>query len=314
MHRRITSSTLAHILLLGVVMLWGATFVLVKDALRDITPLLFNLLRMTLAFLCLAVVYRRQWVRLTPRAWASGAVVGVCLAAGYQFQTAGLALTSPSKSAFITGLVVVLVPLLCALPGLRPASSHRPGWNALLGALMAFAGIVFLTTPAHTQWSRLFASLNLGDILSLGCAVGFAFHVLALAHTSPRVNFAALAMLQLGFCAVAMAITLPLFEHPHLVPTVRLAVALAVAALLATAVAFSVQTYAQQHLPPTHTALLIAMEPVFASLTAWLVLHETLGTRGGAGAALVLAGILVTEIFPLRSNLPEPPHTAHEAG
>ena len=314
MLRDLKPSTLAHVLLLGVVALWGSTFVLVKDALRDVTPLLFNLLRMTLAFLCLAVVSRRQWRLLTPRAWASGAVVGLFLAAGYQFQTAGLALTTPAKSAFITGLVVVLVPLLCGIPGLRPEMGHRPGWNSLAGALMAFAGIVLLTTPAHTPLRHLFGSLNLGDVLTFGCALAFAFHVLALARTSPRVNFAALAMLQIGFCAVAMAITLPMFEHPHLVPTARLGVALAVTAVLATAVAFSIQTYAQQHLPPTHTALLLSLEPVFAWMTAWLVLGETLGLRGSAGAALVLAGILVTKLMQPRSGATEAAHTAHEAG
>lgn len=314
MPRPMKRSTFAHLLLLGVVMLWGAMFVVVKDALRDITPLLFNLLRMTLAFLCLAIVYRKHWPRLKPRDWASGAVVGFFLAMGFQFQTIGLTLTSPTKSAFITGLVVVMVPLLCAIPGLRPAAAHRPRWNSLLGAAMAFAGLVLLTTPAHTQWSKLLSSLNLGDILTFGCAVGFAFHVLAIAHTSRRVDFAALAMLQIGFCAVAMAVTLPLFEHPHLVPTLRLGVAIAVAALLATALAFSIQTYAQQHLPPTHTALLIALEPVFAWLTAWLVLHETMGARGGAGAALVLGGILVTELIRSGPEAIEPVHTAHEAG
>ncbi len=314
MLRNLKPGTLAHVLLLGVVVLWGSTFVLVKDALRDVTPLLFNLLRMTLAFACLAVVYRRQWRMLTARAWVSGAVVGFFLAAGYELQTAGLALTTPAKSAFITGLVVVLVPLLCGIPGLRPARGQRPGWNALLGAAMAFGGIVLLTTPAHTPWRDMFGSLNRGDVLTFGCAIAFAFHVLALARTSPRVNFAALAMLQIGFCAVLMAISLPVFEHPHVVPTVRLGVALAVTAFLATAVAFSVQTYAQQHLPPAHTALLLSLEPVFAWLTAWLVLHEVLGVRGSVGAALVLAGILVTELRQGEGGAGEELHTAHEAG
>ena len=102
-----------------VVLVWGATFVVIKDALNDISPLLFNLLRMSLATATLALVYRRHLRSLSLRAWISGAVVGACLAMGYQFQTAGLALTTPSKSAFLTGLVVVIVPLLLAIPALR---------------------------------------------------------------------------------------------------------------------------------------------------------------------------------------------------
>ena len=108
----------AHLLLLGVVAVWGSTFVLVKDALSDISPLLFNLIRMALATLCLAVVYRKHLRRLTREALVGGAIAGFFLAVGYQFQTAGLALTTPSKSAFLTGLTVIIVPLLSVVPAL----------------------------------------------------------------------------------------------------------------------------------------------------------------------------------------------------
>ncbi|HEX3437991.1 MAG TPA: DMT family transporter [Pseudacidobacterium sp.] len=295
----------AHLLLIAVVFVWGATFVVIKDALQDISPLLFNLIRMTLAFACLAVVYRAHWKNLPPRAIASGAIVGLCLAMGYQFQTAGLQLTTPSKSAFITGLLVVLVPLLSAIPFLRPAGSHAPRWNAYLGAFFAFAGIVLLTTPAHASFG--FDSINLGDILTLGCALGFALHVLALAHTLPRVPFTQLALLQIGFCALFMAISGPLLEHPYIHWTPRVIIALSVAALLATAAAFTVQSYAQQYLPPTHTALILALEPVFAWLTSFVVLRERLGLRASCGALLILCGIAFTEFLPGRIQ-----PTAHE--
>lgn len=296
----------AHLLLISVVFIWGATFVLIKDALRDVSPLLFNFIRMTLAFSCLAVVYRSHWKHLTRRALVSGAVVGFCLTMGYQFQTAGLRLTTPSKSAFITGLVVVLVPLLSAIPFLRRAGAHAPRWNAYAGALLAFAGIVLLTTPAHAGFD--FSSVNLGDLLTLGCALGFALHVLALAHTLPRVDYKQLAMLQIGFCALFMAISGPLFEHPWIHWTPRVVIALLIAALLATAAAFTVQSWAQQFLPATHTALIIALEPVFAWLTSFAVLGERLSLRASAGALLILAGIGCTEFL---ANAIQP--TAHEA-
>jgi drug/metabolite transporter (DMT)-like permease len=144
----------AHLLLLAVVAIWGSTFVLVKDALNDISPLLFNLIRMALL---------------------GGAVAGFFLAVGYQFQTAGLALTTPSKSAFLTGLTVIIVPLLSVVPALRVPGSLRPGWNAYLGALVALLGITLMTAPG--LFSRnLPASgtgINLGDVLTLGCALRF---------------------------------------------------------------------------------------------------------------------------------------------
>ena len=257
----------AQLLLLAVVAIWGATFVVVKDALNDASPMLFNLLRMAAAFLCLAVIYRRHLRSIGKPAIAGGAIVGACLAAGYQFQTTGLARTTPSKSAFITGLVVVLVPMLSAIPWLRSSSMHAPRLNAWLGALLAFAGVVLLTTPAGASLGGNFASINTGDVLTLGCALGFALHVIALAHTSSRIDLPQLATLQIGFCTLYMAAMLPLEHHTYLHLTPRLVIALVVAAVLATAVAFTIQSWAQQFLPATHTALTLALEPVFAGIT-----------------------------------------------
>lgn len=288
----------AHVLLTAVVFVWGATFVLIKDALKDVSPLLFNWMRMTLAFACLAVVYRAHWKHLTRRALWSGAAAGFCLAMGYQFQTAGLKLTTPSKSAFITGLVVVLVPLLSAIPFLRAQGAHAPRWNAYVGALLAFFGIVLLTTPARAGLA--FDTMNRGDVLTLGCSLGFALHVLALAHALPRVPFTQLAILQIGFCALFMAVSGPLLEHAYIHWTMRVVIALLIAALLATAAAFTIQTWAQQSLPATHTALILALEPVFAWMTSFVILGERLSRRASSGALLILAGIACAEFLSQR--------------
>ncbi len=300
----------AYLLMLAVVAVWGATFVVVKDALADASPLAFNLTRMTLAFLVLAAVYHRHWHRVGRRELAAGAGIGFFLAMGYQFQTAGLARTTPSKSALITGMVVVLVPLFSVVPRLRPAGSRPPRWNAFAGAVLAFVGILLLTVPAARGAGLAFdfSSVNLGDLLSFGCAIGFAWHCLALGHLSPRFDFQQLALLQIGFCALFMAISMPLLEHPYLHLTPRLAAALLVAALLATAAAFSIQSWVQSVLPATHTALLLTMEPVFAVLTSILFYGERLTGRAAAGAALVFGGIALTEFVSSA-----PPSGAHEA-
>jgi drug/metabolite transporter (DMT)-like permease len=302
------------------VAVWGSTFVVVKGALRDATPAAFNLARMTLAFAILGAVYHRSLRGLTRRKIAAGAIVGLCLATGYQFQTFGLVRTTPSKSAFITGLVVVLVPLFSPIPGLRPPDARRPHWNVFLGAALAFIGIILLTAPAvrsEAPGSSMgliagllpdFSSINLGDVLTLGCAIGFTFHCMALSHVSPRVGFQPLALLQVGSCAVFMALSLPFIEHPHILWTPRLLTALGIAAVLATAAAFSIQSWAQAVLPSTHIALLLTLEPVFAWITSFLFTGEHLGSRSTFGALLILGGIALTELFP-------PPHvpTAHEA-
>lgn len=307
MPRSLSPSTLAHILLLGVVAVWGVTFVLVKDALNDASPLLFNLLRMTLATIALVIINHRHLRNINRTSLISGLIVGLFLAAGYQFQTAGLARTTAAKSAFITGLVVVFVPLFTIVPILCPANAHAPRWTTAIGALLAFSGLLFLTTPAGTTWQNLFSSIGIGDILTLVCAIAFAGHLLSLAHTSHKVPTAQLATLQIGTAAVIMAVTLPLGGKPHLTITLRLLIALGITSLVATAAAFTIQSWAQQHLPPTHTALLLTLEPVFAALTSVLFLHEHLGQRALIGAALILTGIAMTELTATPSELPTHP-------
>jgi drug/metabolite transporter (DMT)-like permease len=306
----------AYILMTLVVAVWGSTFVVIKGALSDATPAAFNLIRMTFAFVLLGVAYHRAWRTIRRTQIAAGAVVGLCLAAGYQFQTIGLVRTTPSKSAFITGLVVVLVPLFSMVPALRPPGARPPRWNAFMGAALAFLGIVLITAPpvatagARTAAAFLpdFSSINLGDVLTLGCSISFAFHCIALGHTSPRIPFKPLAIMQVGFCALFMAVSLPMIEHPQVHVTARLVIALIVAAALATAAAFSIQSWAQSILPTTPMALILALEPVFAWITSFVVTGERLGMVAAIGAILILGGIALTELVP-------PPHvpTAHEA-
>ena len=222
---------------------------------------------------------------------SAGALVGLCLAVGYQFQTTGLARTTPSKSAFITGLVVVLVPLFSAIPALRPPGARPPRWNAFIGAALAFVGILLADRTGrrsgHQGLSAMnlaallpdLSSINVGDMLTFGCAIGFAFHCMALGHVSPRIAFQPLALMQVGFCAVFMAVSLPFIEHPHIDWTPRLVIAMVIAAALATAAAFSIQSWAQSILPSTHIALLLTMEPVFAWITSFLFTRERLGMR-----------------------------------
>lgn len=295
--------------LLAVVALWGATFALVKNALIDIGPLAFNAIRMVLAFAVLAIVYRKHWPALLQRdsrpAIRTGALVGMLLALGYSFQTAGLTLTTATKSAFITGTVVVLVPLFAAIPVFRPAGASAPRWNTWAGAATALVGTALLTLGAKARFASLTSTLNPGDMLTLACAVCFALHVLSIAHATRLMPFARLALLQVGFAALWMTLAALLFERLPIHWTSRLIVALVITAVFATAVAYSVQSWAQTYLPATHTALLLALEPVFAWLVALLALHEHLDARSLEGALLILAGIAVTELWPSRAHTQE---------
>jgi drug/metabolite transporter (DMT)-like permease len=298
----------AHLILFFVVAVWGSTFVLVKAALQDVTPLLFNTLRMAIAFLCLAVLYRKEWSKITRSGWKSGLLVGLALAIAYHFQTSGLKLTTPSKSAFITGLTLVLVPLVSAIPGIRTAGSPLPTWNAWLGVAIAFAGVAFMTAPpAGNSWLPDLTGIGLGDLLTLGCAIAFSFHIIFQDRVSDKgtdrhegrepIPFKQLALLQLGFCALLMAISTPLLERPHARFTPFVIAALIIESVLATALAFTVQSWVQQFLAPTYLVLIYALEPVFAWATSLLVLHQGLSVRSECGAALILIGVLTGEFL-----------------
>ncbi len=287
----------AHLSLIAVALVWGTTFPLVKAALRDTSPLLFNLLRMTIATAVLLLPNASAFRDLTKAQWRLSAIAGLLLALGYEFQTVGLTETTPSKSAFLTGLVVVLVPLLLALPMLRSATTPRPGAFAYAGAAFGFLGIILLTTNPGTGFALL-SGMHRGEWLTLAAALAFALHLLTLARAATHIPARVLGTLQIAFATLAMLLLLPLERHPfvHWTPTV--VAALAVTAVLATAAAFTIQSWAQTHLPASHTALIFTLEPVFAALTSLLLFGERLRPEALAGAGLILSAILLAEVGP----------------
>jgi len=272
--------------------IWGSTFVLVKEALNDASPLVLNSARMVVAAVLLAIFYRKKIAVLTKPALMAGVVVGIFLYLGYAFQTSGLKLTTPSKSAFLTGTSSVLVPL--ALVAIWRTRIHL--WR-VAGIVLALIGLFLMTVPGGGTGLADFANINLGDILTIGCAICFTFHVIFVGRASQRFPFEQVAVLQVGTAAILMTVSTPLLEHPYFRPTATVIAAVLITGILCTAVAFSVQSWAQQFTPATHTALIFTTEPVFAWLTSFIYLHERLGLRAGAGALLILGGVLVSELL-----------------
>ena len=311
--QKISRNAAAHLLMLAVVMLWGAMFVLIKVAIDVVPPQWFNAVRMMIAFVCLGLIYRKEFRRLTREAWIFGAAAGASLALGYVFQTQGLVYTTATNSAFITALVVVIVPVLASIPGIRPPGHNTPEWTAWAGAVVALLGVALLTLPENTPWTTLFTAggkEGFGNLLTLFCAVGFSLYVLALAHASGRARYQQLILLQIGFAMIFLTIGALIMEPVRMDSLTQLVVqggalrqplvpiSLLVAGVLATALAFGVQTWAQQVIPAANIAVILTLEPVFAWLTAFLVLKEKLKLRPGMGAILVLLGIVTAEILP----------------
>ncbi len=265
---------------------------LVKEALNDASPLALNSARMIVAAVLLAIFYRKKIAVLTKPALIAGVVVGVFLYAGYAFQTSGLKLTTPSKSAFLTGTSSVLVPLF--LVAIWHVRIHV--WR-VVGILLALIGLFLMTVPGGRSGLADFANVNLGDLLTIGCAICFTFHVIFVGRASQRFPFEQVAFLQVGTAAILMTVSTPLLEHPYFRATPTVVAAILITGVLCTAVAFSIQSWAQQFTPATHTALIFTTEPVFAWLTSFVYLHERLGLRAGAGALLILGGVLISELL-----------------
>jgi drug/metabolite transporter (DMT)-like permease len=282
----------ADLALAGNTVIWGSTFVVVKEALNNASPLLFLALRFALAGVALALVFRARWGRRGDAAASlrAGVVAGVCLFAGYAFQTFGLKYTSAPKSAFITGMSVVLVPFLAGL-----VYGKRPGVSELLGSAVAATGMGLMTLKGPVL------SLERGDLLTLFCALAFAAHIVALGHYAPRVSFELVSVVQVAVAALLAGGSFWWAEAHFIRWTPAVVSALVITGLLATALAFSVQAWAQRYTTPTHTALIFALEPVFAWLASFLLAGEGLSARAAAGAALILAGILIVELKPIRA-------------
>ena len=286
---------LVDLSLVVVCLIWGATFILVKRALGDISTLLFLTLRFTAATVVLALIFRKQF--RSPDVWTSlrgGLLAGLCLFSGYVLQTFGLKYTSASKTGFITGLYIPLVPLLSSL-----IYRKIPQIWELCGVAAAFAGMALMTVQTDVL------DINRGDLLVAGCAVVYACHILLLGRFAGSANLGVLIVAQIATGMGVGAGTFWWAEPVHLQWTTSVWVALVVTSLFATALAFSVQTWAQRFSSPTRTALIFSMEPVFAWATSYVLAGEVLTHRATLGAGLILGGILIVELKPMRPGQQE---------
>src|SRR5215467_16202319 len=288
--------------------LWGSTFVVVKNSLDQSSVFVFLAVRFSLAGFCMSI-FRPQVLRSLQREEGfAGIRLGFFMFAGYAFQTAGLKYTTASNSGFITGSSVVLVPLILAL-----FWGKRVTWWVYFGTIAAAAGLYFLTVPASGM-----AHLNRGDVLTFFAAASYAVHIILVGEYTREHSAAALSVLQVIACA-GMAWVTALGAHSIRWQEMRftssgtLWMSVAVCAIFATAVAFSLQLWAQQYTTPSHAAILFTLEPVFAVATSYVVLGERLAWRSLTGAALVLAGILAAELLgpPAAPESPEPTSEAH---
>jgi drug/metabolite transporter (DMT)-like permease len=218
------------------------------------------------------------------RIWRDGIVAGVFLFAGFATQTAGLAATSASNSGLITGLYVVFTPLLASV-----VMKRVPRPLTVAGAFLAVAGLGLLTIGPGFHF-------NSGDVLTLLCAIAFAAHIVLLSFLAPRHAVVPFTAIQLLVVAVMGLAASAAFEGFPL-PDAEVIPAIVITGVLVSAGAFMMQVNAQRVIGPSRTAIVLSAEPLFAAVTAAVVLSERLTVRGWAGAALIMAGVYVVLTF-----------------
>lgn len=279
--------------LLFVALSWGATFIIVKTAVEDLPPFPFLATRFGIAFLFLVPLLwsRREYINIS--ALLKGIVLGTFLFGGYASQTIGLQYTTASNAGFITGLNVVMVPILVAVY-LRKI----PHFTIIMGTLSAALGLAFLSLGDNFI-------INKGDPIVLICAFCFALHIFFVGRYAPDVNAVVLAAVQILTVSVLSGIFTLTTPQPPMAFTPYVWFGLFLTAVICTSLAFFLQSKMQQFTSPSHTAIIFASEPVFGAVFAYLLGGEILGRRGIIGAFLVLTGILTAEYSNLKKTVPE---------
>ena len=283
-----------------VTLIWGSTFVMVKDVLDHVSPMVLLAARFGFGAVALALILLvlRRWRGFTVREVLWGALVGVALWGGYAFQTVGMQWTTASNAGFLTGLSVALVPIL-GIPILKQVP-HRWAW---VGVVLAVVGLAMLSLRFDRD-----VSVNTGDVIVLGCAVAFTFQIVLISYVAHFGDVIRMTLVQILVAGVLSAVSAAMFERPvrgGLSPEVWAAIAFL--GVVVTALTIVVMMTVQRFTPAAHAALIFTLEPVFAAVFGIWLQSDTLTGWGWTGAVLILAGMLVAEIGPVvqRSYKPQ---------
>jgi len=280
----------ADSMLLIVAIVWGAGFVAQKAAMEHVGPFLFTAIRFAIgALVLLPFVFKR-----TPIGgeWRAGIILGLVMFAAASLQQMGLVYTSASRGGFITGLYVLIVPVTGLFFG------HRFHRGHIAGALLAAVGLYLLSGDLSGETGK-------GDFLIMGCAVLWAVHVAMVGHLAPKAEPIRLAFAQFATVAVLATIVTPFFEPVSMNAIFDARLAILYSGIFAIGLAFSLQVIAQRDAPPTHAAILMSLEALFAAITGWLLLKEILTPKELTGCGLMLAGMIASQLWTRKKTQEE---------
>ncbi|MGY4490208.1 DMT family transporter [Pseudomonas sp. TE3610] len=285
----------ADLLMLLTAMIWGSGFIAQTLGMNHIGPFLYSGLRFALGSLCLLPLVIGRRTSQPPREpfmtrglWIGGVVMGLALTLGINLQQVGLLFTSVTNSGFITGLYVIVVPVLGMLMG------HKTGTGTWLGAGLAVAGMFLLSVGDNFQVSS-------GDWLQLIGAFVWGAHVVLVGIFASRHDPIRLAFLQFATCAVVSLLLALVLEPIGLDAIIAAGPALLYGGIVAVGIGYTLQVVAQKDAIASHAAIILSLEAVFAAIAGAWLLGESLQMRGYVGCALMLAGMLIAQLWPQRA-------------
>ncbi|MFH1196730.1 MAG: DMT family transporter [bacterium] len=285
-----------------VTILWGATFVIVKESIRDISSMLFIAFRFTIAgIIVLPFIIKRKSL-LKKDAILAGIFLGVILFIGFATQTIGLKFTTATKSGFITGSSVVMVPFLQII-----VSRKIPSAGSFIGVVLVFIGILFLSSGGNSILSfagDIGKNFNIGDGFTIACAISFAIYIVYLDKLSHQYNFWILLFLQITVSAI-LAYSAALISSSFEIEKLRidftgnLIFGLAYTSIFATLVTTALQTRYQKLITPTKAGIIYSFEPVFAAIIAYFALAESINSLGLVGCSMIFLGLIISETYDI---------------
>ena len=281
---------IADTALFSIAVLWGFNFVVIKDVIGRVDPMLYVMLRYVVATAIFAAIVPRSLTRSTRPQWVMGAILGACYLTALIVQTIGLQYTTPGKSGFITGLNVAMVPFLYWI-----VAKRSPGGTQILGAIVATVGLGVLSLQGDF-------TMSWGDGLTLLAALFYALHIMTTGFFAPRVPPATLAVTQMAASAVIASAIAPFVTDITLDLPWQVWAAVLWTAVSGTIYAFFLQSWAQRRTTSTHAAVLLCLESVFSAVFGIIFGMDTLTWRLVTGAALIFGGILIIETLPGRSD------------
>lgn len=281
---RITPRTRAELYLLSLTIVWGSTFVLTKFVLENASPFAYVSVRFTIASILFAVIFFKRLRIISKDAIIKGAILGVLLFVGFVLQTVGLKYTTASKSAFITGLMVVFTPLFQLI-----IERRKPKLGNIIGVVLVAIGLFLLTSPKGSEF-------NFGDGLTLICAMSFSLYTVYLCIYGKEHDPAHLTFMQFISTALLSIFVVSFWETAYINISVNFAMLIVYLTVVSTVVALYVMAKYQKYTTPTRSAVIYSLEPPFAALFAFFIIGEKLGIAGVIGGVIILLGLIISEL------------------